>query len=121
MTRGDVLKLYCKEREYQTGIFGSYSTNSALSFPSFLVFLKEYIRKAAKAYTGTWTRLLPDWLLHAVEIESGGTAPVKAYEELVKIFALSGAALEAYCEIDVEQWRKEGVNPKWLGGEPENG
>ena len=51
MTRDDVLNLYCKERNYQTSVFGVYDTKEALSFPSFLVFLKEYTGKAMKAYT----------------------------------------------------------------------
>jgi hypothetical protein len=32
---------------------------------------------------------------------------VKAYEELIKIMALAGAALETYTDIDPAKWRED--------------
>lgn len=112
----DIMKLYFKEREYEMKVFGDYENDSSLSFPSFLLFLKTYIDKAIEAYTGKWERDMPPWLVTCKEMENHGVAPIKAYEEVIKIMALAGAALETYTEIDAEKWRQ---NPdedlkKWL-------
>ena len=107
MTIIELLELYNKEREYEKCIFGEYKDVSSLSFPSFLIFLKEYIDKASIAYSGKWETDLPDWLRSCREFEQDGSAPVKAYEEVIKIMALAGAALETYADIDPEKWRED--------------
>ena len=103
----DIIEVYKKERYYETCVFGNYEQIQSLNFASFLLFLKEYIDKALKAYTGKWDTELPPWLLRAAEYEQDGSAPVKAYEEVIKIMALSGAALETYTAIDPEKWRED--------------
>jgi hypothetical protein len=118
MKKEDIVKLYEKEREYQITVFGDYKKITTLSFPSFLIFLETYLDKAKKAYSGPWTKNLPQWLLSCSE-SNDGTAPVKAYEEVVKIMTLAGAALETYAEIDIEKWREtaEIDRLKWEEGE----
>ncbi len=103
----DLIELYRKERYYETCVFGDYTQVEALSFASFLIFLKEYTDKALQAYMGKWDTELPPWLLSCKEHEQDGTAPVKAYEEVIKIMALAGAALETYANIDPEKWRDD--------------
>lgn len=112
----DIMKLYFKERDYEVKVFGEYSDDKSLSFPSFLLFLKTYTDKAIAAYTGKWESELPPWLKSCIEIENHGVAPVKAYEEVIKIMALAGAALESYTEIDAEKWREnpDEDSKKWL-------
>lgn len=111
----DVMRLYFKERDYERQVFGEYSDDPSLSFASFLVFLKQYVDKAISAYAGVWTTELPPWLLSCKEFENNGVAPVKAYEEVIKIMALSGAAIESYAEIDAKLWRTnpEEDSKKW--------
>ena len=117
MTRNEIIELFLKERDYEKSVFGEYRNLSELSFPSFLIFLKQYIDKAIQAYTEKWDSELPPWLVGCIEMEDSkgnpfgpaGTAPVKAYEEVIKIMALAGAALETYTEIDASKWRE---NPK---------
>ena len=74
--------------------------------------------KVEKAYAGVWSskEKFPDWLKNTVESENGGTAPVEAYENLIKLMALAGAALEAYVEVDVDLWRRnpELDSKKWF-------
>jgi|WetSurSiteA1Bulk_404760.scaffolds.fasta_scaffold00030_41 hypothetical protein len=120
MKKQDIVRLYEKEREYQIDVFGDYKKITTLSFPSFLIFLEVYLDKAKKAYAGKWTKNLPAWLISCAE-GNDGTAPVKAYEEVVKIMALAGAALETYAEIDPEKWREtaEIDRLKWEEGESE--
>lgn len=113
MNTEDVVQLYKKERGYQTDAFGEYENNPSLNLASFLVFLDDYVKRAKKEYVVKWTPNLPLWLKSCKEQELQGSAPVKAYEHLVKIFTLAGAALEAYAEIDISEWRKEGVKSKW--------
>lgn len=112
----DIMKLYFKERDYETQVFGDYANDQSLSFPSFLMFLKTYVDKAIEAYTGKWQRELPPWLITCKELQNHGVAPIKAYEEVIKIMALAGAALETYTEIDAEKWREnpEEDSKKWL-------
>ena len=102
-----LIEVYLKERYYETCVFGEYNKVEALNFASFLIFLKEYIDKALSAYAGKWDTELPPWLLSSKEYEQDGSAPVKAIEEVVKIMALSGAALETYTSIDPVKWRED--------------
>jgi hypothetical protein len=111
MRVNDVVQIYLKEREYEKAVFGDYESLPELSFPSFLIFLKQYIDKALEAYTGKWDTELPPWLRGCKEMGDSegtefGSAPVKAYEEVIKIMALSGAALETYTNLDASKWRK---------------
>ena len=110
-----VKDLYDKEREYERCVFGDYKDVKSLSFPSFLLFLEQYIKKAKEAYCGKWDKELPPWLNSCREFEDGGTAPVKAYEEIIKVMALSGAALESFANIDTNKWREHAENDaqKW--------
>lgn len=103
----DVIEVYKKERHYEKCVFGDYKQVKSLNFASFLIFLKEYADKALNAYIGKWDTELPPWLLRAAEYEQDGSAPVKSYEEVIKIMALAGAALETYTSIDPEKWRED--------------
>jgi len=103
----NTIELYIKERKYQSMLFGKYEDDKSLSLPSFLIFLKTYVDKALQAYSGKWQRDLPPWLKGCAEYKNHGVAPVKAYEELIKIRALAGAALETYTDIDVAKWRED--------------
>jgi len=120
MRLNDVVQIYLKEREYEKEVFGDYENLPELSFPSFLIFLKQYVDKAIEAYTGKWDNKLPPWLKGCAEMKNYdgtglGSAPVKAYEEVIKIMALSGAALETYTNIDASKWREnpEADAQKW--------
>jgi len=110
-----VKDLYDKERNYERSVFGEYNDDPSLSFPSFLLFLEQYVQKAKAAYTGKWEKDLPPWLQTCVEHQNGGFAPVKAYEEVIKVMALAGAALETYAVIDSSKWREHGESDalKW--------
>ena len=107
MKISDVMELYRKERDYETCVFGDYRQAEPLNLASFLIFIREYCNKALTAYTGKWETDIPHWLLNCKEMEDSGPAPVKAYEEVVKIMALAGAALETYTDIDPEKWRED--------------
>jgi len=107
LLEGDVYRLYSKERQYQKKVFGNYEMNPTLNLGSFLVFLQDYVNRAVRSYTQKWSRELPEWLVDCREHEQQGTAPIKAYEELVEIHALSGAALEAFATINPDKWRKD--------------
>lgn len=109
----EIIELYLKERDYQTTVFGDYQNKPTLSVASFLAFLKAYIDKAIAAYGDKWESELPPWLINCNEMELQEHAPVKVYEELIKIMALSGAALEVYTQIDVGKWRETGIKRKW--------
>lgn len=116
MNRGELFDIYLKEREYQTKTFGEYEFNQNLNVASFLTFIEESLNKAKKTYVEKWDSELPPWLNHCKETIVGGniSAPVKTYEYLIKIYALAGAALEAYTNINPDQWRENlEVNPKW--------
>ena len=102
-----IFDLYKKEREFQTAVFGKYSQVDSLNLASFIVFIEEYVKKVKNAYTGKWESELPPWLLTCREYEIHGNAPVKAYEEIIKIMALAGAALETYAKIDSSKWRED--------------
>jgi len=122
MDRETILELYKKERQYEETIFGDYSIDPALNVASLLLIIETYLEKAKKAYVSKWSHELPDWLLSAKENDHGqkvSTIPVGAYEELIKVHALSGAALEAFTDIDPKHWREDGIKDKWninIGG-----
>jgi len=113
MDRNELFKLYNKERNYQQIIFGEYKHHPKFNVATFLQFLEKYLNEAKTNYADKWTKDLPSWLKSCNESENDATAPVKTYEALVKLFALTGAALESYIDIDVESWREEGIKPKW--------
>ena len=113
MRREEIIKLYEKERTYQNKIFGEYKDNPSLNLSSFILFLDNYLQKAKKYYVSQWTNEPPLWLLTSKEFIAQGSCPADCYEELIKIFALAGAALESYAAIDVSKWREEGVKEKW--------
>ena len=101
-----ILEVYRKERDYQRECFGEYSEIKSLNFASFINFIKTYIEKAETAYSEKWDQNLPPWLVNCKEIEEG-SAPVQAYEELIKVMALAGAALETYTNINFNEWRAD--------------
>jgi hypothetical protein len=109
MTIEEIFELYKKERKYETELFGDYKNLKELSFPSFINFLRTYLRKIESSYTENWEGELPPWLIQCQEFYVSGSAPVKAYAELIKLFALAGAALETYAKIDVEKWREHKI------------
>jgi hypothetical protein len=115
MKSEQVIALYEKEREYETCVFGDYSKVDSLNLASFIIFLDIYLKKVKAAYVGKWESELPPWLVICREYEQDGTAPAKAYEEIIKIMALAGATLEAFTEIDVSKWREdlEAEMKKW--------
>lgn len=102
-----LIELYKKERNYQKECFGEYSRIKALNFASFLNFIRIYLEKSEKEYSGVWDQHLPPWLIDCKERIDGGSAPVKAYEELIKVMALAGAALETYTDINPQEWRSD--------------
>jgi hypothetical protein len=116
MTKEELFELYIKEREYQTKIFGDFRDNKALNLASFLLFLESYLKKAIVCYSDKWSDIKPDWLLQCEELQMENTAPILSYENLIKVFALAGAALETFTEVDPEFWRLEGIKKKWLDG-----
>ena len=109
-----LMQVYKKERYYQSCCFGDYADINALNFASFLLFIEEYLIKAKKGYSGKWDEKLPPWLINSKEMDAG-SAPVTAYEELLKAFVLAGAALETFADIDPDEWRKDPENEisKW--------
>jgi hypothetical protein len=110
-----LFKTYLKEREYETSIFGRYEDLRSLNFASFILFLEIYIDKIKKAYADTWDTEMPWWMTKCKEMEESGEAPIKAYEELVKLFTLAGAALETYTQLDPRMWRRNAEDDmkKW--------
>lgn len=121
MKLSDLFDLYCKERDYQRSIFGSYSSKKVLNISSFISFLEHYVKECNDNYCEPWVDLndpiLQDnmlkWFKSSIEMEMQGAAPILVYETLIKIFALSGAALETYLEMDVDKWRNDGIKHKW--------
>ncbi len=118
MDRKDLIKLLVKELDYQVSIFGRYSDDPNLNLASLILLIEEYLTKAKKAYSTKWTHSHPDWLLATNENKDLlSSSPDKAYEELIKVFALSGAALEAFTAINPDLWRDNGIKDKWnIGG-----
>ena len=109
MDRDELMKnicdLYKKERDYQVCAHGGYNDIEALNLGSFLVLIETYLNKAKESYSGPWTREKPTWLEGCKEIHLEGYGPIDAYEALIKVFALAGAALETYAAINPEKWR----------------
>jgi hypothetical protein len=101
----DVKKLYEKERDYQLCAHGDYTQVDSLNLGSFLILIEHYLKKAKELYSGPWTGDLPDWINTCREYEQESHCPAESYEELIKVFALAGAALETYVDIDPEKWR----------------
>jgi hypothetical protein len=114
MTPEKLFELYKKERDYEKLCFGDYEDVKSLNLASFIIFLRNYLNEVEKAYSGPWQNQLPEWLTSCKEMEEGST-PVRCYEQLIKVFALAGAALESYCNIDPEKWREnlEEDSKKW--------
>lgn len=113
MRTKELIELYIKERDYQRLVFGDYSKISALNLGTFIIFLDQYLERIKKAYVDKWDKTLPDWMITSKEFIQQKSAPVEAYEDLIKLMTLAGAALETYTDIDVDNWRAEGVNEKW--------
>jgi len=116
MKTEELMELYQKEREYQQKVFGDYGNNPSLNIASFINFIENYLEKAKKSYSEPWTHQddFPTWLLTCKENKNQIMSPVKTYEYLVKVMALTGAALEAFSEINVEAWREEDkIHDKW--------
>jgi hypothetical protein len=101
----NVCNLYQKEREYQKCAHGDYNNVESLNLGSFLILIDHYLEKAKKSYSGPWKQNLPEWLTNCRENVLEGSAPVEAYEELIKVFTLAGAALETYAVINLSEWR----------------
>jgi hypothetical protein len=111
-----LLELYERERDYQRCIFGSYENLKFLNLASFLLLIEKYIQKAKESYNGPWKHNDTAWLESCEELQNNLAAPIETYENLIKIMALTGAALETYAEINPNFWR---VNPlaegaRWL-------
>jgi len=113
-----LFRLYQKEREYQKCCFGDYKDLKSLNFASFIIFIQSYLDKCKECYSGKWDITPPNWLLNSEEMKEG-SAPVDAYEELIKVFVLAGAALETFTEISPEDWRidSEEEMKKWIKGD----
>lgn len=123
MTISDLMELYYKERSYQKEIFGSYDSKQVLNISSFLTFIDNYVDKAKDNYCKPWINIEDlskiseyNWFKNSIEMQQQGAAPISVYEELIKIFVLAGAALESYSDIDVEEWRNNGIKGKWNCG-----
>jgi hypothetical protein len=117
MDTNETVQLYIKERTYEQMVFGNYQDLNSLNLASFLVIIEHYLFKAKEAYAGKWTKDLPEWLNNCKELtQDDGTAPVAAYEQLIKIFALAGSALEAFTSIDANKWRSNAAEDmkKWI-------
>lgn len=114
--QNEIIELYKKERQYQKIAHGEYKNLEGLNFGSFILFIDNYIERVKEKYVKKWTRIeeFPNWLEDSYEAKSQGTAPVEAYQEMIKIFALAGSALETYCKVNVDFWREEGVKEKWV-------
>lgn len=106
MNKVKIAEIYRKEREYQRSCFGEYANIKSLNFASFLNFIRTYLKKAEESYSGKWDQELPSWLLSCKEIEEG-SAPIEAYEHLIKVFALAGAALETFTDLNPNEWRTD--------------
>ena len=124
MTREKLKALYDKEREYQLHAFEKeYADMPEFNPASFLLFLERYTNQARDDYVGQWERNLPLWLNTTYEHENCGLTPVNFYADIIKIFALAGALLETYANIDPVDWR---VNPdedakKWKAQKSKEG
>ena len=122
MNRETAIALYRKEREYEESIFGDYSRDPNMNVASVIHMIEIYLQKAKESYVSKWEYTRPDWLLNAKECPHGHAClvPSKTYEHLIKVFALSGAALEAFTEIDPTLWREDGIKEKWQNRPEDN-
>jgi len=111
-SQNDIIELFRKEREYEECVFGNYSQVKSLNIASFVLLLRTYLDKIEKAYCGKWKKELPAWLLDCKEYDHNGSAPVEAYEHLITIMTLAGAALESYTQIDPKEWRTNPAEDK---------
>ena len=102
----ELFDLYVKERKFQKSCFGEYEDIESLNLASFFIFIEQYLKESKEAYSGKWTKEFPKWFITSKEKEIEGTAPVRAYEQLIKVFVLSGAALEAFCDLLPDKWRE---------------
>ena len=105
-----LLEVYCKEREYQTKVFGK---NPSFNVASFLEFIEVYLEKAKKSYVGKWDSTLPEWLESCKEMQDQNSAPADTYSYLIKVMALAGQALELFTDVNPEEWRNGGIKEKW--------
>lgn len=105
--QNNVIELYRRERKYEEQKFGSYDRNEVLSVASLLLFIRYYVDRALESYVKDWTTEIPEWLISTFESETQLTAPVKTYEDIIKIMALAGAALESYTVVNPEKWREK--------------
>jgi len=114
MDSDKLITLYLKEREYQKRVFGDYKDLTVFNLPSFLLLHRDYVRRAEQMYVDQWEDTLPPWLATCKEYEIQRTAPVRTYQAIIKNFALHGAALETFAEINPTMWRfGEDINQKW--------
>lgn len=104
MNEEKLMEIYRRERDYQKCCFGEYKDIGSLNFASFLLFIEQYLKKAKEGYCGPWQKQLPDWLSACKEMEEG-SAPIEAYEQLIKVFVLAGAALETFADVSPPNWR----------------
>jgi len=117
MSREVLISILNKELDYQRTIFGDYKDDPNMNVASLIIIIEEYLEKAKKSFISKWEQELPDWLNYCKE--QGDTnlspwpAPVKTYEELIKVFALAGATLEAFTQLNPEHWRENGIKEKW--------
>jgi hypothetical protein len=116
-----IIELYAKERAYQKCMFGDYKNVKSFNIASFISFIRHYLDKAEKGYIGPWitTDKVPEWLKDCKEM-SEGSVPIEAYENLIKVFALAGAALYANADFDVTKWREDVIAEglKWIKANP---
>ena len=116
MNKQNLVNLLLKELDYQETIFGDYSKDENLNVASLILIIEEYLEKSKKAYVSKWKHERPEWLVKSKE-GINGPAPVATYEYLIKTFALAGAALKAFTEIDSDLWREDGIKQKWKDNE----
>jgi hypothetical protein len=110
MNQKKLFDLYLKEREYQRCCFGEYYDVKSFNLASFLNFIDTYLKKCQTAYSEKWDTETPPWLINCKEMLQDGSAPIQAYEDLIKVFALAGAALETFSDIDIDEWRRNPEN-----------
>ena len=117
----DVIELYKKERNYQKCMFGDYRNVKSLNIASFISFIRHYLDEAEKGYIGPWVTpdKVPGWLKDCNELKEG-SVPIEAYENLIKVFALAGAALYSNGDYDPEKWRQDIISEglKWIKANP---
>lgn len=117
MSRNKLFELLEKELNYQKSIFGDYKNDPNLNVASLILLIRTYLDKAEKAYGSKWKHEMPDWLIRVKEQGddelSSKPSPVETYEDLIKVFALSGAALLSFTNIDPDHWREDGIKNKW--------